>query len=320
MSERKIDFKDLVKAGVHFGHQKSRWCPKMAPYIWGFKNDIYLIDVVKTAHLMEQAAKFLESVAAQGKPIMWIGTKKAAQAAIQKTAGSLSMPFVTHRWVGGTLSNFSQVKKSVTKLLHYEDILAKSANSPYTKKELNVYGKIVDRLKQNVGGILGLNMPLGALVVVDVRKEQSAIREAVVMGIPVIALVDTNSDPSLVDYVIPANDDVPRSIEIIVDYLGQAVAQGAEKYKVEAKKNADERAAQKQQQRTSGKKTNEDVEIALAGYEESDESIAIKAAAAKNVPGLKKGDVSRSEDFGGKSDRRPMPSRTGAPKKMGGKK
>lgn len=221
-----IDFRLLVKAGVHFGHQSSRWCPRMAPYIWGKKNGVHLIDVSKTAHQLEKAAKFLEELAADGKTVLWVGTKKPAQAGIKQAAGVCGMPSVTHRWIGGTLTNNGQVKKSITKYLHLGDVLKKSDTVHYTKKELNSYKKRHDRLGKNVGGIVKMKWPIAALVVVDVKKEQSVIREASAMGIPVIALVDTNSNPSFVSYVIPGNDDAPRSINVIVEYLAEAVQRG----------------------------------------------------------------------------------------------
>ena len=201
----------------------------MDAYIWGNKNGVSLIDVSKTAHQLEKAAKFLESVASEGKQILWVGTKKPAQDIILATATSLNMPYVTHRWIGGTLSNYSQVTKSRTKLLHYEDVLARAEKFPfYTKKELNVIQKAVERLKKNVGGIRSLTWPVGAIVLVDILKERSALREAARMGVPVVALVDTNADPSLVDYVIPGNDDAPRAIKIVIEKLGEGAAKGAE--------------------------------------------------------------------------------------------
>ncbi len=225
-----IDFRKLVEAGVHFGHQRSRKCPKMDSYIWGIKNDTLLIDVSKTAQCLEKAATFLEGVASQGKPILWVGTKKPAQESIFSTATHLKMPYVSHRWIGGTLSNYGQVKKSITKMLHFEDVVAKTEQYPhYTKKEINLFQNQIDRLQKNVGGIRGLTWPVGALVLVDIVKEHSALKEAVTMGVPVVALVDTNSDPSLVDYVIPANDDAPRSIKLVIDYLAQAAARGKER-------------------------------------------------------------------------------------------
>lgn len=229
MADQKSFFESLIKSGIHWGHQKSRRNPKMDAYIWGSKNNVSLIDVSKTAHQLEKAAKFLESIAAEGKQILWVGTKKPAQDVIKAIATNLNMPHVTHRWIGGTLSNHSQVFKSRTKLLHYEDVLAKSEKFPfYTKKELNVIQKAVERLNKNVGGIRNLTWPLGAIVLVDILKERSALKEAARMGLPIVAMVDTNADPSLVDFVIPGNDDAPRAINLVVDYLGKAAQKGAE--------------------------------------------------------------------------------------------
>jgi len=227
MRDFKVLFGELVKAGVHFGHQKSRWCPKMKPYIWGYKNKVHLIDVSKTASQLDKAEKFLESIAAEGKTILWVGTKKAASPLIKEVATKLNMPYVNHRWLGGTLLNFTQVKKSLTRLLHYEDILVKAEENPfYTKKELNLFKKSVEKLEKTVGGIRKLTLPIGAVVVIDVNKEQSAVKEASAMGVPVIGFVDTNSDPSLVDIVIPANDDSPQAIGLLLNYLTAAVEKG----------------------------------------------------------------------------------------------
>ncbi|KKS68747.1 MAG: 30S ribosomal protein S2 [candidate division TM6 bacterium GW2011_GWE2_42_60] len=224
-----IDIKKLIEAGVQFGHQTWRWNPRMERYIWGKKNGVHLIDVSKTAFQLEKAARFLEEVASEGKQVLFVGTKKAAQGAIQQTAEKLHSPYASKRWVGGTLSNFSQVKKSVTKLLHFEDVSTKSDKMDYTKKELAGFQKIVDRLKNNVGGIRNLSWPIGALVVIDSKKEATAIKEAVAVGIPVVALVDTNSDPAGVAIVIPGNDDVARSINVIMEVLEEAVARGIAK-------------------------------------------------------------------------------------------
>ncbi len=227
--QNKSFFESLIKSGIHWGHQKSRRNPKMDAYIWGTKNGVSLVDVSKTAHQLEKAARFLESVAAEGKQILWVGTKKPAQDVVFATASALNMPYVTHRWIGGTLSNYSQVTKSRTKLMHYEDVLARAEKFPfYTKKELNVIQKAVERLNKNVGGIRSLKWPVGAIVLVDILKERSALKEAARMGVPVVALVDTNADPSMVDFVIPGNDDAPRAIKLVIDYLGQAATKGTE--------------------------------------------------------------------------------------------
>ena len=221
-----IDLRELIKNGVHFGHQTSKWSPKMEPYIWGYKNNIHLIDVSKTAFELERASKFLESVAAEGKTVLLVGTKKAASSIIEKTAKELHQPFVAHRWVGGTFSNYRQVRKAISNLLHYEDILAKSEQFNYNKKELNTLKKRLGRLDNIVGGIRNLSWPIGAVVIVDVKKEHVCVKEANAMGIPVVGIVDTNSDPSGVDYVIPANDDAPRSIAVLVEYIAAAIARG----------------------------------------------------------------------------------------------
>ena len=226
-----IDFRKLIEAGVPFGHPTSSWNPKMAPYIWGHKNKVYLINVLETARLMEKAADFLTSVAAAGKTILWIGTKKAARNIITETAKETGYPYVSHRWIGGSLTNYSQIRKPIVKLLHFRDILAKNDHAHNTKKELSRLQKEADRLANNFGGLINFKWPLGAIVIVDVRKEQAALKEAAALGIPVVALVDTNSNPELVSYVIPANDDAPKSIKIVIDYLAEAVKKGKEQAK-----------------------------------------------------------------------------------------
>jgi small subunit ribosomal protein S2 len=281
-----IQLEKLFKAGVHFGHQKRRWCPKMEPYIWGFKNNVHLIDISKTAFQLEKAAKFLTQLVGKGETVLWVGTKKPAQDVIKEVATKLDMPYVSHRWIGGTLSNFAQVKKSVTKYLHYKDILAKADKYPhYTKKELNVIGKAAARLEQNVGGILNLKWPIGALVLVDVLKEGSALREAVTMNIPVIALVDTNADPSMVDFVIPTNDDSPRAIQVLIDYLGEAAQKGKESF--EAQKEEERLAKQAEKDLAKAKKEKEDKKPAAKApvkKAESTKKTAASAPAKKTAP------------------------------------
>lgn len=229
MTTDKTLVESLLKSGIHWGHQRSRRHPKMAEYVWGCKANTDLLDLYQTASHLERAARFLHDVAAQGKTILWVGTKRPARESVEAAAQLVGMPRVTHRWIGGTLSNFGQVKKSVTKLLHYEDVLAKSESFPnYTKKELNTINKIVERLKKNVGGIRNLRYPIGALVLIDINKEHSALKEAKQVGLPTVALVDTNCDPSYVNYVIPGNDDAPRAIKCVVEFLAQAAKAGVE--------------------------------------------------------------------------------------------
>jgi len=220
-----LDLKEMLDAGIHFGHRTSRWSPKMLPYIWGARNKVHLLDVSKTAFLLERAGNFLKDSTAQGKSILFVGTKKPAQETTQKNASSVKMPFVIHRWVGGTLSNYEQVKKAITRLLHLKDVIAKPL-AHYKKKEIVTLQKEVNRLEKNVGGIVDLDFPPAAVIVIDAKKEATAIKEAMKLNIPVVALVDTNTNPEGISYLIPGNDDSPRSIEFIITYLAQAVAEG----------------------------------------------------------------------------------------------
>lgn len=223
-----IDLRLLIKNGVHFGHQTARWCPQMKPFIWGSKNDIHLIDVSKTAHGLERAARFLEEVASEGRTILWVGTKKAAQKSIERIAQETGSPSVEHRWVGGTFTNNRMVRKAIGNLLDYEGIIEKSEQFPYKKKELNTLKKRMSRLDRIVGGIKNLSWPVGAVVVVDVKKEHVCVKEAQSVGIPIVAIVDTNGDPTGIDFVIPGNDDAPRSVNLLLEYLAEATKKGKE--------------------------------------------------------------------------------------------
>jgi len=224
-----IEFRELIQAGLHFGHQKSRWCPKMAPFIWGHRNGIHLFDVSKTAFSLEKSAKFLETVAAKGETILWVGTKKSAKTMIESIGQNLNMPYVSHRWLGGTITNFYQVKKAVTKYLYLEEVIKKANESAYTKKECVTFQKSADRLKKTVGGLIDLKMPIGAIVLIDVKKESTALQEAIAAGVPVVALVDSNANPDGIDFVIPGNDDSPKAIKLVLDYLAAGAARGLDK-------------------------------------------------------------------------------------------
>ncbi len=230
----KPDIKEMLHAGVHFGHKTSRWSPKMRPYIWGSSNKVHLIDVSKTAFLLGHAGAFLKSVAMQGGMFLWVGTKRPAQEIVKKTAEGLKMPYIINRWVGGTLSNYNQVKKAVTRLLYLRDVLAKPTGQ-YKKKEMVMIQKEVARLEKNVGGIIDLQYPPAAVIVVDAKREYSAIKEASLLGVPIIGIVDTNTDPEGINYVIPANDDSPKSIAFIMNYLETCSREGREYYLAKAK-------------------------------------------------------------------------------------
>ena len=240
-----MNYRTLIEAGVHFGHQKTRWCPLMKPYIWGLKSGIHLIDVSKTLQALEEAGKFLEQIAAEGKQVLFVGTKPAAQKIIEEAAIRAKAPFISYRWVGGLLTNHSQVKKSLVKMLNYEEVLEKAEDFRYTKKELNSYKKIAEKLNKSLKGIRELSWPVGAVILVDAKKENTALKEAIQSEVPVVALVDTNTDPSGVDFVIPGNDDSPKSISLIVDYLATFVERGKAASVAKAKKAKEDAEAKK---------------------------------------------------------------------------
>lgn len=270
-----IEFRDLIQAGLHFGHQKSRWCPKMAPYIWGHRNGVHLIDVSKIAFNLEKAAKFLESVAAKGETILWVGTKKSAKVMVESIGQNLNMPYVNHRWLGGTITNFYQVKKAVTKYLHLEDVIKKSDESAYTKKECVTFQKAAERLKRTVGGLIELKMPIGAIVLIDVKKEATALQEAVAAGVPVVALVDSNADPMGVDFVIPGNDDSPKAIKLVLDYLAAGAARGLDKKNLQDEAEAIAQASDLAAKKSSAKNVKQQPVVAKKPANPLEQKLAI---------------------------------------------
>jgi len=281
-----IDFSQLIKVGLHFGHQTSRWSPSMAPYIWGHRNGVHLIDVSKIAFNLDKSAKFLESVAAKGETILWVGTKKSASKAVAEFAQKMDMPYVEHRWVGGTITNFYQVKKAVTKFLHYEDIVAKAEDSQYTKKEISLFQKTADRLKNIVGGLKNLTLPIGAIVIIDVKKEATAVSEARAAGVPIVGLVDSNSDPRGVDYVIPGNDDSEKGISFVLNHLTTAVQRGLEAKVIKESEAAAEKLASAAARKAAKtiKKAPAKQQAAPAKAKSADKPAEKKAAPVKAAP------------------------------------
>lgn len=228
-SQNKELVEKLLDSGVQFGHKSSKFHPSMTPYVWGVSNGMHLIDLNKTAFLISHACKQIEAVTSRGGQILWVGTKRQAQKAISDCSSALKHPSVIHRWIGGTLTNSEQVKKAVTKLLHMRDVVAKPL-AHYKKKQLSMLGKDLERLEKNVSGIITLRPNLALLVVVDVKREATAVKEAKRCGIPVIGVVDTNSPAETVETVIPANDDSQKSIEVILQLLAEAAERGMNTY------------------------------------------------------------------------------------------
>ena len=220
-----ITMKELLEAGVHFGHQTKRWNPKMKKYIFGKRNGIYIIDLQKTLKLFKEASQFIADLAGQGKRILFVGTKRQAQDAILEEANRCGMFYVNSRWLGGTLTNFTTVRKSIERLKEIEALLGDS-DKEMSKKERAALDKEREKLQKNLIGIREMDGLPDALFVIDPKKEYIAVKEAKKLGIPVVAIVDTNCDPEDIDYVIPGNDDAIRAIRLFTQKIADAVLEG----------------------------------------------------------------------------------------------
>ena len=218
--------KELLEAGVHFGHQTKRWNPKMKKFIFGKRNGIYIIDLQKTLKQFKEASKFVTDLAAAGKNLLFVGTKRQAQDAIYEEANRCGMFYVNTRWLGGTLTNFSTIRKSIHRLKEIEGILAQDDNENLTKKERLRLEREKEKLEKNLTGIKEMDELPDALFVIDPKQEYIAVKEANILGIPVVAVVDTNCDPDLVDHVIPGNDDAIRAIRLFAAKIADAVLEG----------------------------------------------------------------------------------------------
>ena len=239
----RTNFDQLLQAGCHFGHLKRKWNPAMAPYIYTERNGIHIIDLHKTVAKIDEAADALKQIAKSGKKILFVATKKQTKEVIAEKAASVNMPYVIERWPGGMLTNFPTIRKAVKKMANIDRLMADGTYSNLSKRELLQITRQRAKLEKNLGSIADLTRLPSALFVVDVLKEQIAVREANRLGIPVFGIVDTNSDPNNIDFVIPANDDAKDSVEVILNACCSAIAEGIEERKAE---KADEKAADSQ--------------------------------------------------------------------------
>ena len=240
----RTNFDQLLQAGCHFGHLKRKWNPSMAPYIYTERNGIHIIDLHKTVAKIDEAADALKQIAKSGKKVLFVATKKQTKEVIAEKATSVNMPYVIERWPGGMLTNFPTIRKAVKKMANIDRLMADGTYSNLSKRELLQITRQRAKLEKNLGSIADLTRLPSALFVVDVLKEQIAVREANRLGIPVFGIVDTNSDPNNVDFVIPANDDAKDSVEVILNACCAAIAEGIEERKAE---KADEKAADAQE-------------------------------------------------------------------------
>lgn len=251
-----LEFDQLLEAGAHFGHLKRKWNPAMAPYIFMERNGIHIIDLYKTIAKTEEAANALRQMAKSGKRILFVSTKKQGQAIIEDVSLKINMPYVVERWPGGMLTNFPTIRKAVKKMSTIDRMIKDGTFETLSKREKLQVTRQRAKLEKNLGSIQDLTRLPAAIFVVDVMKEQIAVREANKLGIPVFAIVDTNSDPRDIDFVIPANDDSTKSIDLIMNYLADAIREGLEERKVEradanAKKEQEEHEASERRERKS---------------------------------------------------------------------
>ncbi len=264
-----VTMKQLLEAGVHFGHQTRRWNPKMKPYIFGARNGIYIIDLQKTVRLFKVAYEFVVDTVANGGNILFVGTKKQAQESIYEEATRCGMPYVNHRWLGGMLTNFHTIRKSIDKLKRIESMFEDGTIERFPKKEILKLEKKRQKLERNLGGIKDMDGLPSALYVVDSRYEQIAIQEANKLGIPVVAIVDTNCDPDGIDYIIPGNDDAIRAIRLLTSLIANAVIKGKELYEETLQAQTDKEVEEEnaEQAATESQETATQAEVAVKAPE-----------------------------------------------------
>ena len=248
----RTNFNELLDAGVHFGHLKRKWNPAMAPYIFMERNGIHIIDLEKTAARIDEAANAMKQIAKSGRKVLFVATKKQAKDIVAEKVGAVNMPYVTERWPGGMLTNFPTIRKAVKKMSSIDKMATDGTYDNLSKREKLQITRQRAKLEKNLGSIADMTRQPSALFVVDVSKEHIAVHEAKRLGIPVFAMVDTNSDPSEIDFVIPANDDAAKSISLIIDVMCQAINEGLNERKAE--KDKESAPAEKEETPEGGRK------------------------------------------------------------------
>ena len=287
----------LLEAGVHFGHQKRRWNPKMKEYIYTTRDDIYIIDLQKTVKKMEEAYEAMKEIAQNGGKFLFVGTKKQAQEAAEESAVRTNMYFVNERWLGGTLTNFKTIRSRIRRMEEIENMEKDGTFEALPKKEVIQIRKEYDKLVKNLRGIREMKRMPQAMVIVDPRKEEIAIKEARILGIPVFGIVDTNCDPDMVDYVIPGNDDAVRSVKLIIGALTNAIAEvnGNEviDYISEEDKNKETKKANKKEEVKAEEVVEAKEETVEVDYNKMTVAELKEVAAEKdiNVAGMKKAEI-----------------------------
>jgi len=284
--------KELLDAGVHFGHLKRKWNPAMAPYIFMERNGIHIIDLEKTLVKLEEASAALKQIAKSGRKILFVATKKQAKELVAEKVKAINMPYVTERWPGGMLTNFPTIRKAVKKMSAIDKMASDGTLETMSKRERLQVARQRAKLEKNLGSIADLTRLPAALFVVDVMKEYIAVREATRLNIPVFAMVDTNSDPTSIDYPIPANDDASKSIALIVDIVCKAIEEGLEERKLEREKDKEPTA---RGQKASGKPKSGKEDLEEVEAEETEEKSPVKPARKRVVKTVVEDDGAEEE-------------------------
>ena len=274
----RTDFNTLLEAGVHFGHLKRKWNPKMAPYIFMEKNGIHIIDLHKTVVKLDEAAAALKNIAKSGRRVLFVATKKQAKEIVAEKVAAVGMPYVTERWAGGMLTNFPTIRRAVKKMATIDKQMADGLFNNFSKREKLQISRQRAKLEKNLGSISDLTRLPAALFVIDVQKEQNAVKEAKRLNIPVFAMVDTCCDPTDIDFVIPANDDATKSIATILDTVCAAIAEGAEERTLEKEKEAVEAEANTEAPVKKPAKTR--IKKSVKASVDAEEAIAAEVVAA----------------------------------------
>ena len=249
----KIEVKDLIKAGVHFGHLTRKWNPNMAPFIYMERNGIHIINLYKTISKLEEASEALKKIAISGRKILFVATKKQAKDIVSEAAKKVNMPYITERWPGGMLTNFITIRKAVKKMSSIDRMKQDGTFNTLSKKEKLQVGRLREKLEKNLGSIANMARLPGAIFVVDVVRENIAVKEAQKLNIPIFAMVDTNSDPRGIQYIIPSNDDASKSISKILEYISDSIQTGLEERKSEKAAEEKEKAEAEEKEKAEAK-------------------------------------------------------------------
>ena len=281
----RTSFEELLDAGVHFGHLKRKWNPNMAPYIFMERNGIHIIDLYKTAAKIEEAASALKQIARSGKKVLFVATKKQAKEIVSEKMKTVGMPYVTERWPGGMLTNFATIRKAVRKMASIDKMITDQTFTNISKRERLQITRERAKLEKQLGSIADLNRLPSALFIIDILKEHIAVAEAKKLNIPTFAIVDTNSNPKLVDFPIPANDDASKSITLIIDIMVKAMEEGLMERKVDKDKRAKEEELEREEAIRIKTRTKQDIE-AETDENEDEDSVAARREEAKRLKKL----------------------------------